>query len=473
MRRGLRSNTLTRDVARLSAVWTLTTSPGLPATLDALDVATADEPLIAPSPLRDVWEPQPYQLPPPDDEDWDTWVLRAGRGSGKTLALSQYGLEHLRRYGPLARVGFGAPTKDDVRDYCAEGPSGIITLGGAGPGTEFPIYHRGMMQARHRDGGFIQFLGSEAPARWNGRQWSLLLVDELDLWNQRSWQEAQFGLRIGTRPRVAVAATPKGTRWVRDLLSDPQTRVARASTFDNTSLPEARLASLLRRYGGTDLGRRELYAEELDELEGAKWKRAWIDAYRVQREQVPDLRRVVVAIDPAGSHKPSACETGIVVAGEGVDGHLYVLDSKGGHWAPGDWAKLVEVLARVYGADLVVCERNYGGDLARANILQAWPQANVQMVTATRGKVIRAEPVAARYQQGFVHHVGVFSDLEDQQCTYTGYEPADAVLADRMDALVWALTALMEGWTPPQTPSAPMVFTPHGETRRRGDERPW
>jgi phage terminase large subunit-like protein len=386
-------------------------------------------------------------------------MIVGGRGIGKTITAVHYVLDHLRTHKDKARVGVGAPTLEDARGTCAEGETGLITVGGlVEHGGEFTAFNRSTLEAWHKDGGYVKFLGSLDPGRWNGPQWSLLWWDELALCNRAAWQQSQFGLRLGPHPRNVVTTTPKQAMWVKELFEAPGTfHHPIVSTYDNPHLPARRLAAFEREYGGTDLGRRELLGQWLAEAEGAAWRREWIDAARVAPEQVPAFVRVVIGVDPAGSHKPKACETGICVAARGVDQHLYVLDARGVRLPPADWARLVQILGELYGADCVVAERNYGGDFVASTIQTAWPEAHVVQVVATRGKLRRAEPIAARYQQGYVHHVGAFTELEDQMTLYVPGADADAVdLLDRMDALVWALWELTRGWTPPARPSAPV-----------------
>jgi len=371
------------------------------------------------------------------DGDWDVWLILAGRGTGKTRAGAEAVLEHLETQGANARVGVGAPTAADVRDVCAEGVSGLITVAR----DQFVSYNRSLGEAHHHRGGYVKFLGAEEPARWNGPQWSLLWADELALWNQDSWEQAQFGLRLGDHPRCIATTTPKSRAFVRTLSEQPTTHVTRATTMQNPHLSELVRARLYDRYGGTRLGRQELEAEWLDDVPGALWQRSQIDATRVK--VAPDLARVVVAIDPAVTSGEDSDETGIVVCARGVDGRGYVLADRSCRLTPDGWARRASTAYAQFSGDRVIAEVNNGGDLVERVIRTVDRQLPYKAVRASRGKLTRAEPIAALYEQGKMSHVGAFPELEDQLCQYTpdGYEGSP----DRLDALVWGFTELMLG----------------------------
>jgi phage terminase large subunit-like protein len=232
-----------------------------------------------------------HQVPP--TTDWRVWILRMGRGAGKTEAAARDCLQHLRDYGARARVGVGAPTQADVRGTCFEGPSGIITLAP----TEFR-YNRSTIEAWHEKGGYVRGIGSEKAGRWNGPQWSKLWWDELALCRQQSFIDSRLGLRLPPHPQLTITTTPKRTRWVHDLEGRPGAELAhtadgRIPTYhDNPHLSPESMAELEEEYGGTDLGRQEILGEWLDEVQGALWKRAWINDHRVAADDVPDLRRL-------------------------------------------------------------------------------------------------------------------------------------------------------------------------------------
>jgi predicted phage terminase large subunit-like protein len=252
-----------------------------------------------------------------------------------------------------------------------------------------------------------------------------------------------FGLRLGQDPRCVVTTTPRPIKLVRELLADPTVVVTRGKTADNAdNLAPAFLAQIVRRYEGTRLGRQELDGELLDDMPGALWTHALIDAARVTAH--PTLVRVVVAIDPAVSSGEHADETGIIVAGRAADGQGYVLADESGHYAPLEWARVAIRAFRTYQADRIVAEVNNGGEMVETMLRTVDPNVPFAAVHASHGKVARAEPVAALYEQGRVHHLGAFATLEDQMCAFSsefdreraGYSP------DRVDALVWALTEL-------------------------------
>lgn len=370
-------------------------------------------------------------------------MLLAGRGSGKTRAGAEYALDHLEILGPKARVGIGAPTFAAARDVCAEGESGLITIAP----DRFEYYNRSLGQARHVKGGFVQFLGAEEPKRWNGPQWTLLWADELALWDRRSWDQAQFGLRLPPRPRAVVTTTPKAEKFVRELSTLPGTIMTHATTFDNPHLAQTAVTRLTERYGGTRLGQQELEARWLLDTPGALWHHDQLDDLRVLT--TPEFVRTVVAVDPAVTSGEESDETGIIVAAKGVDGHGYVLGDRSCRLSPDGWAQRAVQAYHDSGAGRLVAEVNNGGDLVERVIRTVSPSVSYKAVHASRGKRTRAEPVAALYEQGKVHHVGGFPQLEDQMCAFTpeGYIGQDNS-PDHADALVWALTELMiEGGT--------------------------
>jgi predicted phage terminase large subunit-like protein len=258
-----------------------------------------------------------------------------------------------------------------------------------------------------------------------------------------------FGLRLGPDPRVVVTTTPKPIRIIRELIGDPTTVITRGSTYDNrANLAPAFLAQIIKKYEGTRLGRQELNAEVLDDVPGALWNRARLEELRwpVYRS-VPELTRIVVAIDPAASSGEDADETGIIVAGKDAGGRGYVLADRSGHYTPTEWAQAAIALYRQHKADRIVAEVNNGGDMVEATVRMVDANVPFTAVHASRGKVVRAEPVAALYEQqpGRVFHVGTFPTLEDQMCAFTtDFDRAAAGFSpDRVDALVWAFSELM------------------------------
>lgn len=418
------------------------------AVLAALPLAAASLKLRRERPSA-AWVPLAHQIPP--EGSWHTWMIRGGRGSGKTRPMVQYVLAHLEQLGSKARVGIGAPTIADARDVCAEGESGLITVAGG----RFRSYNRSMGEAWHAAGGYVKFLGSEEPDRWNGPQWTLLWADELALWKRDpkdktgklpppAWDQAQFGLRLGDHPRSLVSTTPKARHFLREMEKQAGVVVTRAHMRDNPHLSPIARQRLLDRYEGTRTGRQELGGEYLDDVPGALWTSERLEEHRVPSH--PDLVRIVVAVDPSGGHGDGNDEQGIVVAGKGVDGRGYVLADRSCKLTPDGWGRRAVQAYLDFSADRIVYEQNFGGEMVEAVIRTAAQAMGVTVATkavhASRGKAVRAEPIAALDEQGRLSIVGSLAELEDELCSWTpesGYSP------NRLDALVWTLTELMLG----------------------------
>jgi phage terminase large subunit-like protein len=379
------------------------------------------------------------QLPP--NGDWRIWLLLAGRGFGKTRT----GAEFVR--GRVAartarRVALVAPTAADARDVMVEGESGLLAIA---PPWDRPLYEPSKRRLTWANGAVATLFSADEPERLRGPQHDLAWCDELAAWRYpEAWDMLMFGLRLGTDPRAVVTTTPRPTKLIRLLLADPKVAATRGRTAENRSnLAPVFLDQIVRRYEGTRLGRQELDGEILDDMPGALWQRGMIEAAR--RNATPHLSRVVVAIDPAAASSAEADETGIVVAGRDGDGHGYILADASGRYAPAEWARVAIAACAAHAADRVVAEINNGGEMVEATLRMVDPAVSFGAVRASRGKVARAEPVAALYEQGRVHHLGTFPQLEDQMCSFTsdfdrataGYSP------DRVDALVWALTELL------------------------------
>ena len=272
--------------------------------------------------------------------------------------------------------------------------------------------------------------------------------DELAKWQfaQEAWDQLQFGLRFGTHPQVLVSTTPRPIKLLKDIIADAHTVVTRGSTLENTNNLAPQFVNTIRRkYEGTRLGRQEIYAEILDDVPGAMWSHEKLDALRLKPSQVPPLKRIVVSIDPAMTSGEDADETGIIVAGLGYDNNGYLLEDGSGVMQPNEWAMKAVKLYAQRGADRIIGETNNGGDMIESTIRAVAPNVSYKGVHASRGKAIRAEPISALYEQGRIHHVGSFLQLEDQMASFTqdfdrstaGYSP------DRLDAMVWAFTELM------------------------------
>ena len=343
--------------------------------------------------------------------------------------------------GRASRIGIAGATAADVRDVLVEGVSGFLTVARA---WNRPRYEPSKSRLTWPNGARARLYSADEPDRFRGPGIDLFVADELAAWRYpEAWDQAMFSLRVGKHPRAVIATTPRPTEIIRSLIAreGQDVVVSRGSTYDNReNLAAPFLTDIVRKYEGTRLGRQELDGEILNDAPGALWNRGQIDALRVAR--APHLTRVVVAIDPAVSANEDSDETGIVCAGVGEDGHVYVLeDGTLKRATPNEWARQVVAIYRRHQADRVIGEVNNGGDLVEANVRTVDPNLPFTQVRASRGKAVRAEPIAALYEQGRVHHVGVLPQLEDQMCDW---DPALSVKSpDRMDALVWALTELM------------------------------
>ena len=384
---------------------------------------------------------RPDQAPPPGD--WIVWLILAGRGAGKTRA----GAEAVRRWSATHRiVNLIGPTADDVRDVMVLGESGVLKCCRR---DERPRYLASAGRLEWPNGAVSLLFSAEEPDRLRGKQHMKLWLDELAAWRRpEAFDQAMLGLRLGDKPQMIVTTTPRPTRIIKELAADKDTIVTRGSTFDNKgNLARAFLERITKRYEGRAIGRQELFAEIVEEAQGALWTRALIERQRVAPEAAPrELAEVVVAVDPPARSGANSDECGLIVAGKAADGRLYVLaDLTSQGDTPAGWAARVGAAYRGFRASRVVVEVNNGGDMVAEVLRQAEPNLPVRSVTATRGKFLRAEPIAAAYERGLVFHAGVFTKLEDQLCALTpdfdrraaGYSP------DRADALVWAIADLL------------------------------
>lgn len=383
----------------------------------------------------DLWA-RPSQLPP--EGAWRVWLLLAGRGFGKTRSGAEFVREQVYR-GNSKRVALVAPTAADARDVMVEGESGLLAIS---PKRERPFYEPSKRRLSWPNGAVATLFSADEPERLRGPQFDLAWCDELAAWRYpAAWDMLMMGLRLGINPRVVVTTTPKPIPLIRALLKAPDCVVTRGSTRENAdNLAPAFLGAILAQYQGTRLGRQELEAELLEDMPGALWTRDAIERSRVAA--APAMRRIVVAIDPAASSGDEADETGIVVAGLGEDAHGYVLADLSGRFRPHEWAARAIAAYHAHCADRIVAEVNNGGEMVEATLRMLDASVPYKPVHASRGKMMRAEPVAALYEQGRVHHVGGFPALEDQMCVFAGSASGGAS-PDRLDALVWALTELM------------------------------
>jgi predicted phage terminase large subunit-like protein len=404
---------------------------------------------------------RPKQLWP--SGNWHTWLVLAGRGFGKTRT----GSEAIRqaacgstplsggRYRQIALIG---ETAADVREVMVRGPSGVLAV----HAPDFrPTYIMSQRLLEWPNGARAMTFNATEPDQLRGPEHDLVWGDEIAKWRyaRETYDMMRFGLRIGELPRFIATTTPRPIPLVLEITaaaaSDPGIVLTRGSTFENAAaLSASFLRGIEERYAGTRLGRQELEAELLLDVPNALWTRENLDRYRMSEASLPEMQRIVIGVDPAVSApgrgaNEGGCETGIVVAGVGTDGRLYVIDDLSVQAHPAQWARRVALAYEQYAADAVIAEANQGGELV-AEVLRNAAAASmaVTMVHATRGKMIRAEPIAALYEQGRVSHVGSLPQLEDQMviCTPFGVEGARPGerdgLVDRVDALVWALTAL-------------------------------
>jgi len=390
---------------------------------------------------------RPGQLMPGSDgalsqrKDWVHWIPLAGRGWGKT----RVGAECVRKWAenPAEKIHLIGPTSAAVRSVMIEGKSGLLSC--------YPPYRRPDYEpTRHRilfpSGAIGETFSADEPERLRGPFCSKYWADEPCAWRflDEAWDNHMFGFRLGDDTRGICTTTPKPLKWLKTLIADPGTVTTRHSSHENEdNLAPAFFRSIVSKYEGTRIGRQELLAEILEDVPGALWTRSLIDATRGKPSDVRSdgIVRICIAVDPAVSNNPDSAEHGIIVAALTRGWHVLILDDLSMHGSPEEWGSVVVAAYRSRMADVIAGEVNNGGDLVASNIRVIDPNANFRAVRASRGKYIRAEPVANLYTQGRVHHIGTFGALEDQLCGWTpqGNEKSP----DRLDALVWAVTELL------------------------------
>ena len=404
--------------------------------------------------LNYTWEfwAREVQLAPPawraPDGDINTWLLLAGRGFGKTKTGSETLIEEIQA-GRAGRIALVAETAADARDVIVEGDSGILRCA---PPWFRPVYEPSKRKITFPNGAVAYTYNAVEPDQLRGPQFDFAWCDELAKWRyvQDTWDNLQFGLRLGKRPRAIVTTTPRPIRLVREMVADPTVHVTRGNTLENLeNLAASFIVAVRKKYEGTRLGRQELNAEILDDVPGALWSRAIIERAGLRRPEgavnLDQFIRIVVAVDPAVTSEEGSDETGIVVVGLRRDDRAVVLEDASGRMTPTEWATTAVRLYKLYGADRIVAEVNNGGDMVETTIRMVDGNVSYKGVHASRGKVTRAEPVSALYEQGRVFHLGSFAELEDQMSQFTrdfdkktmGYSP------DRVDALVWGITEIM------------------------------
>ena len=401
------------------------------------------------------------QLPPAHaicGEAWRVWLILGGRGAGKTRAGAEWirakalGLAPvLAEPGkfraatePSRRIALVGETLGDVRHVMIEGVSGLLAVHSD---AERPHYEPSKNQLTWPNGAIAQMFGGDNPESLRGPQFDTAWVDELAKWREpdHGWDMLQFSLRLGQHPQMVVTTTPRPLPLIKKLLEDPTTVVTRSKSADNAAnLAPNFIKEISRRYAGTALARQELDGEIVDTRAGSLWRRDWIDAHRIA--VIPDLKSIVVAVDPPVTATASSDACGIMVVGIAEDNRAYVISDRTVQGRePHIWARAAVSAYKEFMADRIVAEVNQGGDLVVSVLRQIDPGVAVQKVRATRGKWLRAEPVAALYAEGRVSHVGTFPQLEDQMCAFGADGLSGGRSPDRLDALVWALTSLLLG----------------------------
>lgn len=379
----------------------------------------------------------------PNGEPWRTWVIIGGRGAGKTRAGAEWVKEFARTHdgGRIALIG---ETEHDAREVMVEGVSGILAVHGR---DDRPLWIPSRRRLEWSNGAVAETFSAEDPASLRGPQFHAAWADELAKWRhaEATFDMLQFGLRLGERPRQVITTTPRPIALIKRLIADPSTAVTRAGTRANAHhLSPAFIEAVFGRYAGTKLGRQELDGELIEDRADALWSRALLERCRVSAH--PPLTRIVVAIDPPASTSQRADACGLVAAGRAADNTLHVLaDETAAGLSPAAWARKAIALWRRFDADALIAEVNQGGDMVRAVIREADATVPVIAVRASRGKYLRAEPVAALYEQGRVKHVGTFPALEDEMCDFGLDGLSSGRSPDRLDALVWALASLSFG----------------------------
>jgi predicted phage terminase large subunit-like protein len=376
--------------------------------------------------------------------DWTNWLILAGRGFGKTRTGAEWIRERVE-HGLAKRIAIVGKTPADVRDVMIEGESGLVTI--SSPWNK-PDYQPSRRRIVWPNGATAHIFSSYEPDQLRGPQFDTAWCDELASWEyvNDTWDNLMFGLRLGEKPQVCITTTPRPLDLLKNLRDQENTIVTSGSSYENeNNLAPTFFTSILSKYKNTRLGMQEIYAEILEESEGALWKREWFDESRLE-DYPEELERIVVAIDPAVSNKKTSDETGIIVAGKDSDGKYYVLDDKSGRYSPAEWAKVAISLYDKYTADKIIAESNNGGQLVEHTLKTISDDIPYKAVHASRGKRVRAEPIASLYEQKKVFHCDLFNDLEDQLCNWEALSGDPS--PDRLDAMVWALTELSGAGNP-------------------------
>lgn len=442
---GPASSILTRHGTRSGAAWLACAAPQA---VDEFIASLSDNALASLPWLFEFWA-LPHQLPP--EGDWKSWVIMGGRGAGKTRAGAEWVRAQVEGPTPAARgrakrVALVAETFDQGRDVMVMGDSGIIACS---PPDRRPVWEAGRRRLVWPNGATATVYSAHEPEALRGPQFDAAWADELAKWKKAGdcWDMLQFALRLGPNPQQVVTTTPRNVGVLKQILRNPSTVVTHAPTEANRAyLAESFLTEVEARYAGTRMGRQELEGVLLEDVEGALWTTAMLEGARA--EAAPKLDRIVVAVDPAVTARAGSDECGIVVAGvqcagEPQDWQAFVLEDASVRGSPADWARAAIAAMERHGAERLVAEVNQGGDLVESVIRQVVPLVPFRALRAGRGKGLRAEPVAALYEQGRIRHLRGLGALEDQMCRMTvrGFDGRGS--PDRLDALVWAIHELM------------------------------
>jgi len=368
--------------------------------------------------------------------DWTTWLVKTGRGWGKTRT----GAETIRIWKEtMPIIHFIGATAGDARDIMIEGESGILKCS---PPWDMPKYEPSKRKITWSNGAYALVFTADEPDRLRGPQCYAAWCDELAAWRyaEDTWDNLLMGLRLGTSPRVIATTTPRPTKMIRDLIKDPSVFVTSGTTYENVkNLAPAFLTTIVKKYEGTRLGRQELNAEVLEDIEGALWNMKLIEQSRVQK--CPELIKLGIAIDPSVTSNKDSDECGIMIGGMDARGEIFITEDLSGIFTPLVWAgKSIDAYHR-HKADRIVAETNNGGELVETVIHQIDRNVAYKAVWASRGKVTRAEPVQALYEQKRVHHVGSLAKLEDEMTTWV---PKEGKSPNRIDALVWLVAYLTD-----------------------------
>lgn len=404
---------------------------------------------------------RPEQQLPPDyvndrEEPWVIWMILAGRGWGKTRTGSETchrWVADARRKHQKIRIALIAETKRDAREVIALGESGIIATA---PPWDLPKYEPSKGLITWPSGSQAFLYSGEEPDQLRGPQFHKAWVDEWAKYQYpvETMDNLEMALRLGDQPQMVITTTPRPLPMLKEKLIDPDVILTKGHTNENrANLAKSYIKRVIKKYEGTRIGRQELNAEILDDVEGGLWTRQLIEDNRISRNaRLPEMVRIAIAIDPATTNRSpetegskASNETGMIAGGKGTDGNVYIFHDLSGRFSPKTWASRAVRHYDKWEADAIVAERNNGGDLVESNIRTVDDRVHIRTVWASRGKHVRAEPVASKHEQGKIKFVGQFPELEDQLIFYTpeGYEGVGS--PDRGDAFVWLVWYLLLG----------------------------